>query len=184
MYTMDETEVMQPTRRRRHSKEFKAQAIRATMQPNVSIAAVTLHYRLNANMLRSWVAAQEELDAAEVARKSMGLCCGKPLRTREGQGCAGIDLLRVRDRLRRCESGIEFSHWPDGGIDLWRMHRFYAEVVLTPFRQPRRIHKEICMYAVTARCNDLRAQRCGFEGGELVCWLMTTRPHWLSRVYL
>jgi transposase len=45
---MDETEVMQPTRRRRHSKEFKAQAIRAAMQPNVSIAAVTLHYRLNA----------------------------------------------------------------------------------------------------------------------------------------
>jgi transposase-like protein len=43
---MDETEVMQevvqPTRRRRHSKEFKAQAIRAAMQPNVSIAAVAL----------------------------------------------------------------------------------------------------------------------------------------------
>lgn len=76
MYTMDETgvmqEVVQPTRRRRHSKEFKAQAIRAAMQPNVSIAAVALHYRLNANMLRSWVAAQEELDAAEAARKSMG----------------------------------------------------------------------------------------------------------------
>jgi len=73
---MDETgvmqEVVQPTRRRRHSKEFKAQAIRAAMQPNVSIAAVALHYRLNANMLRSWVAAQEELDAAEAARKSMG----------------------------------------------------------------------------------------------------------------
>jgi transposase len=76
MYTMDETgvmqEVVQPTRRRRHSKEFKAQAIRAAMQPNVSIAAVALHYRMNANMLRSWVAAQEELDAAEAARKSMG----------------------------------------------------------------------------------------------------------------
>ncbi|KUY50338.1 transposase [Burkholderia sp. RF2-non_BP3] len=75
MYTMDKTEVMQevvqPTRRRRHSKEFKAQVIRAAMQPNVSIAAVALHYRLNANMLRSWVAAQEERDAAEAARKSM-----------------------------------------------------------------------------------------------------------------
>ena len=75
MYTMDDTEVIpeavQPTRRRRHSKEFKEQAIRAAMQPNVSIAAVALHYRLNANMLRSWVAAQEERDAAEAARKSM-----------------------------------------------------------------------------------------------------------------
>ncbi|CAE6907339.1 transposase [Paraburkholderia domus] len=74
---MGETEMMgdvvQPTRRRRHSKEFKAQAIRAAMQPNVSIAAVALHYRLNANMLRSWVAAQEELDAAEAARQSMSV---------------------------------------------------------------------------------------------------------------
>jgi transposase len=75
MYTMNDSEVIpeavQPTRRRRHSKEFKEQAIRAAMQPNVSIAAVALHYRLNANMLRSWVAAQEERDAAEAARKSM-----------------------------------------------------------------------------------------------------------------
>ena len=80
---MDETEVMQevvqPTRRRRHSKEFKAQVIRAAMQPNVSIAAVALHYRLNANMLRSCVTAQEERDAAEAARKSMsdGMHCGR-----------------------------------------------------------------------------------------------------------
>jgi hypothetical protein len=42
---MNETEVVQPTQRRRHSKEFKAQVIRAAMQPNVSIAAVALHYR-------------------------------------------------------------------------------------------------------------------------------------------
>ena len=41
------------------------------MQPNVSIAVVALHYRLNANMLRRRVAAQEERDAAEAARKSM-----------------------------------------------------------------------------------------------------------------
>lgn len=62
-------EIVKPTRRRRHSKEFKVQVIRAAMQPNVSIAAVALHYRLNANMVRSWVATQEELDAAEEARK-------------------------------------------------------------------------------------------------------------------
>ncbi|MBF6992521.1 transposase [Cupriavidus sp. IK-TO18] len=76
MYTMEEAEVVQdvvqPARRRRHSKEFKAQVVRAAMQPNVSIAAVALHYRLNANMVRSWVATQEELDAAEEARKQMG----------------------------------------------------------------------------------------------------------------
>ncbi|MFM0438528.1 transposase [Paraburkholderia strydomiana] len=58
---MDEIEavqdVVQPTRRRWHSKESKQTVIRAAMQPNASIAAVALHYRLNANLLRSWVAA-------------------------------------------------------------------------------------------------------------------------------
>ncbi|WP_229203069.1 transposase [Burkholderia ambifaria] len=61
VYAMDENEAIleavEPTRRRRHSKEFKEKVIRAAMQPNVSIAAVALHYRLNANLLRRWVAA-------------------------------------------------------------------------------------------------------------------------------
>lgn len=71
VYTMEENMDVRPTRRRRHSAEFKAQAVKACMQPGVSIAAVALHYRLNANLLRRWVAAQEELDAAADARASM-----------------------------------------------------------------------------------------------------------------
>ncbi|WP_080421974.1 transposase [Burkholderia ubonensis] len=74
---MDENEAIletvEPARRRRHSKEFKVKVIRAAMQPNVSIAAVALHYRLNANLLRRWVAAREELDAADEARQSLSL---------------------------------------------------------------------------------------------------------------
>ncbi|WP_256211678.1 transposase, partial [Paraburkholderia hospita] len=75
VYAMNENEaileVVQPTRRRRHSKEFKEKVIGAAMQPNVSIAAVALHYRLNANLLRRWVAAREEQDLAREARQSM-----------------------------------------------------------------------------------------------------------------
>ena len=41
--------------RRRHTAEFKNQAIAACMHPGVSIAAVALANQLNANMLRSWV---------------------------------------------------------------------------------------------------------------------------------
>jgi transposase len=48
----------QPVRRRRHSKEFKAEVMRAAMQPHVSIAAVALHYRLNANLVRTWITRQ------------------------------------------------------------------------------------------------------------------------------
>ncbi|WP_244132047.1 hypothetical protein [Burkholderia plantarii] len=39
-------EQIEPMHRRRHSREFKEKVIRAAMQPNVSIAAVALHYRL------------------------------------------------------------------------------------------------------------------------------------------
>ena len=68
---MEENADVQRTRRRRHSAEFKAQAVSACMQPGISIAAVALHYRLNANLLRRWVAVQEELDEAIEARKAM-----------------------------------------------------------------------------------------------------------------
>lgn len=71
VYTMEANSEVQLTRRRRHSAAFKAEAVKACMQPGVSIAAVALHYRLNANLLRRWVAAQEELDAAGQARQSM-----------------------------------------------------------------------------------------------------------------
>ena len=43
--------------RRRHSPEFKAQAITSCLQPGVSIAAVALANQLNANLLRTWVKA-------------------------------------------------------------------------------------------------------------------------------
>ena len=68
---MEANSEVKPTRRRRHSAAFKAEAVKACMQPGVSIAAVALHYRLNANLLRRWVAAQEELHAAGQARESM-----------------------------------------------------------------------------------------------------------------
>lgn len=68
---MEENVDVQRTRRRRHSTEFKAQAVSACMQPGISIAAVALHYRLNANLLRRWVAVQEALDDAAQARTAM-----------------------------------------------------------------------------------------------------------------
>src|SRR5450830_1887797 len=60
-------------RRRHHSAEFKAQVVKACMQPGISIAAVALHYRLNANLLRRWVATQEESNAGSKARKAMAV---------------------------------------------------------------------------------------------------------------
>ena len=70
---MEENREVKPARRRRHSAAFKAEAVRACMQPGVSIAGVALHYRLNANLLRRWVADHETQapDAITPANESM-----------------------------------------------------------------------------------------------------------------
>ncbi len=61
---------VQPVRRRRHSKEFKAEVMRAAMQPHVSIAAVALHYRLNANLVRTWITRQAKRQGGTQASHS------------------------------------------------------------------------------------------------------------------
>ena len=71
VYTMEENVDVQRTRRRRYSAEFKAQAVNACMRPGISIAAVALHHRLNANLLRRWISDQEELAVADQARQAM-----------------------------------------------------------------------------------------------------------------
>jgi transposase-like protein len=52
-------------RRRKHSAEFKAKVVSACRNPGVSIAAVALANRLNANLLRRWVVAEERAPNAE-----------------------------------------------------------------------------------------------------------------------
>jgi transposase len=52
-------------RRRRHSAEFKARVVAACRKPGVSMAAVALDHRLNANLLRRWVVAAERAQEAE-----------------------------------------------------------------------------------------------------------------------
>ena len=47
-------------RRRTHSAEFKASVVAKCRQPGVSIAAVALANRLNANLLRRWVVTAEQ----------------------------------------------------------------------------------------------------------------------------
>jgi transposase-like protein len=50
-------------RRRRHSAQFKAEAVGACQQSGVSDAAVALARGLNANMLRNWVTKAERKNA-------------------------------------------------------------------------------------------------------------------------
>ena len=69
---MEENIDVDRTRRRRHTAEFKAQAGCVCMQPGISIAAVALHYRLNANLLRRWIVEHEGFEVAAQAREALG----------------------------------------------------------------------------------------------------------------
>ena len=60
-------------RRRRHSAEFKSQVVAACRTPGVSIAAVALEHRLNANLLRRWVVEEERLREAGLIAPGTGL---------------------------------------------------------------------------------------------------------------
>lgn len=64
MDTIEEAAYVRP-RKRRHSAEFKTKVIEACRHPGVSIAAVALDHRLNANMLRIWVAKAQRVDAVQ-----------------------------------------------------------------------------------------------------------------------
>jgi transposase len=52
-------------RRRTHSTEFKAKVVAGCRKPGVSIAAVALDYRLNANLVRRWIVADEQTSSAK-----------------------------------------------------------------------------------------------------------------------
>jgi transposase len=51
--------------RRKHSAEFKAEVVAACRKPGVSMAAVAMANRLNANLLRRWVVAEERAKPSE-----------------------------------------------------------------------------------------------------------------------
>jgi transposase-like protein len=55
--------------RRWHSKEFKREAVLACRAPGVSLAAVALEKRINANLLRRWVkSANSKASAASIVQ--------------------------------------------------------------------------------------------------------------------
>jgi transposase len=59
VYTVEEIIEVRSVRCRRYSVAFQAQTVKVCTHLGVSIAAVALHYRLNANLLPHWVAQQK-----------------------------------------------------------------------------------------------------------------------------
>ncbi|MFP3507469.1 transposase [Burkholderia sp. SIMBA_062] len=55
MNTIESESLPERRRRQRYSEEFKAQVVAACRGIGVSVAAVALEHRLNANLLRRWI---------------------------------------------------------------------------------------------------------------------------------
>ncbi|MHA2944583.1 transposase, partial [Ralstonia mannitolilytica] len=96
---MDTIEESAPIRRRRrHSAEFKAKAVQECMQPGVSIAAIALHHRLNANLLRRWVAEQEAKNGAPEDRELMRVPQGEFIPLRIGEPTTAVPDIQIEVR--------------------------------------------------------------------------------------
>jgi transposase len=101
-------------RRRRYSVEFKAQVVAACQGPGVSLAAIALHHKLNANLLRRWVEQAERNDCVLVARSDVAAPSAPapapafvplPLETRSAR------TAEIRVEVRRADQSITVS-WP------------------------------------------------------------------------
>lgn len=96
-------------RRRRHSAEFKAKAVQDCMQPGVSIAAIALHHRLNANLLRRWVAEHEARGGAPVDRELMTVPQAEFIPLRISEPTSAMPDIQIE--VRRGATAISLR-WP------------------------------------------------------------------------
>jgi len=122
VYTMAENDqvadgVVPAIERRKHSREFKEMVVRAAMQPHVSIAAVALHYRLNANLLRRWVVAARQRVGFEPApdeAPSPPAAAFVPLQLQAP--AVATDRGEIRIEVRRGAATITL-YWPLSAAD-------------------------------------------------------------------
>ena len=103
-------------RRRLHSAEFKAQVVAACRRPGVSIAAVALEHRLNANLLRRWIVAAERTGAVHApVSRTVALAGAVPTNTAfvpvELQSSAVVTAQEIVIELRRGPTVVKVS-WP------------------------------------------------------------------------
>lgn len=119
MNTILEQELSPRRRRRRHSDEFKANAVASCMQPGISMAAVAMAHGINANLLRRWV---------HEAELSLGASQPQPLTRPQAPAKTGASAFvpmqlpaanigsDIRIELRRGATAINVT-WPTQAAD-------------------------------------------------------------------
>lgn len=114
---------MQPRekrRRRRHTAEFKAEAVAACREPGASVAAVALERKLNANLLRTWIKRAATMPSIRKAIAGPETSTFLPLRIEShGTPAATERPIRVHIRKGRTRVTIEWPATAAGSCALW-----------------------------------------------------------------
>ncbi|WP_172317684.1 IS66-like element accessory protein TnpA [Paraburkholderia solitsugae] len=112
MNTIEEEVPLGRRRRRRYSVEFKAQVVAACQGPGVSLAAIALRHKLNANLLRRWVEQAEGNECFIIARSELSVPSAAtpafvplPLETED------VRPAEIRVEVCRADQSITIS-WP------------------------------------------------------------------------
>jgi transposase-like protein len=103
-------------RRRQHSAEFKAKVVAACRKPGVSIAAVALTNRLNANLLRRWVVAAERAPTGQAMETVSALPARSSVESRtfiplQVESSAVTATREIRIELRHGATVVKVD-WP------------------------------------------------------------------------
>ena len=114
MNTSDDGSIIR-RRRRQHSAKSKAKVVSACRKPGVSIAAVALANKLNANLLRRWVVAEERVPTG----KAIETVSAAPARLPENgtfipiqvESSAVTAVREIRIELRRGATVVKVG-WP------------------------------------------------------------------------
>jgi transposase-like protein len=99
-------------RRRRYSEEFKAQVVAACQGTGVSVAAVALEHKLNANLLRRWIDQTEgRLPKGLAGRPAQVQATALPAFVPVALDTREASSTEIRVEVRRGEQTITVS-WP------------------------------------------------------------------------
>ena len=96
-------------RRRRHSPEFKAEAVAACLQPGVSIASVALSRGLNANLLRRWLVESERTGVLPLSPTHAPVESGSHFMPVPLPSVSAESVIRIE---LRSTSGTVMVQWP------------------------------------------------------------------------
>jgi transposase-like protein len=102
-------------RRRRHSAEFKAEAVAACRKPGTSIAAAALERSINANLLRRWVIEAERADVSALVAPKPGPVIAKESFVALPMPSRATDDTPIRIEVRRGTLAVSVR-WPSSAM--------------------------------------------------------------------